>query len=348
MRGGGDGHDGGSPGGNDNSNDGGKGNDTGGLGGGNDGFGGGDNDNSGGGSDTGDTGRGMDSEAGSGRRGAATSAFGGVDDTSLAGTPGSSSTTKAGQSESTSTSASEQTGSPSESGRGIGGMLGSVSDSISQGFDSITGTIGDLANTAVTSVVGPAPSDLSKFGTGWHGAGNTSRANAGTRAALAGEEKARNQTKMEAVTDIAKAGIPGVNTLSLGLDVHREFDKAKMSPTEEKAYDRTREQRSDFSTLGKTIGGFIGGLPGMALTTVANVADLQKQEEYSKELHGRRDIKGTRRSSALDAFSDRPKQSELPNRGGLLTGSTHAANYWWQPASYGVGDYGRHRKKLTW
>ena len=316
--------------------------------GGNNGFGGGDNDN-GGGSDGagGDDGRGADSDTGAGRRGDASSAFGGEDEGSIAGKVGSGSTTTAGQDK----SADEK----SESSEESRGVAGAITDAISQGYqtvsDSLAGMMGfgkevskgtpeqratDFARGLLSEVgvVSPAPDiNTGRLSPEW---GSVHTAPSATPAAsVQAERRAGAQVGVNTIGMEAVLGSP----VSM---VANQFSKTRMTPEEKFGFDSVRSAKlGSLSNMGISYGAQLAEVPGKIADMGIGIANVALASEKAKNTFGvRSSFSQSRRNSAVSAFSgnERATANTMPPK---LTTS-----WKWEPASYGVGNYGSHVKGL--
>ncbi len=361
MRGGGDGHDGGSPsgGGSEGNAGGDKGGDgkNGGNnnGSGNDGFGGGFGGGEGGGDRGGgnENGRGPGSDTGQGRRDSASSAFGGLssDDGNLAGN-----TTNAGK-----------TGSANNTSAGQSSAEGSPNADMSFGLrDAVTANSKNYGGIAPTGFQGYGIGD-SMPGVSTTTGKTAQQRSRGTKGLLSGgfdqgygldksvSELSKSQRGLGQIgyegeiskganlaANVAQAsavpGVGGVVNIAGGL-----YSKT-MSPTAQRSYQDVRNQGIN-SALASGIGiaGQYAGIPSQVTNAALGVASGKMQADYAATEYGYSPSQ-TRRSNALSAFSG--DSGRATNTQGLL-GPARSSNYgWWQPSSFNLGQYGGHTSKL--
>ncbi|MGI9282164.1 MAG: hypothetical protein ACR2PX_21390 [Endozoicomonas sp.] len=216
-------------------------------------------------------------------------------------------------------------GSGGREGRGPGSTVGAGRRS------SALGAFGGIANSL--GLTSPGVTELGEIG--WSGPGHRSREKAANVGQKRGAQTALDVAGARTVGSIVGAEGP--------VDAYGKVSTFGMTPNEERGYNEVQSQRTGLAPVGAVAKSF--GPAGLLTNTAINAVDYAVQADYAKSRYGI-DPSKNRRSNAVAAFT--PGNRDSGSRVATAPSSQpQAVNNWmWEPASYGVGDYGSHVKGL--
>ena len=223
------------------------------------------------------------------------------------------------------------------------GAFGAVSRGVANAFGGLSSAFGGLTEGLANTLggltgVGQKDKATTLGQVGWKGPGTESRAKAGFQDAQTGFGLAKG-------VQLSKA-VAGPFGLSAPVEAVGDVTAKSMTPDAQRAYNSAMDARSSL-TSGVSLAAKAAGIPAGPATNMANLADLSAVvghiEGYNPDTPARSPA-ADRRSNALAAFGGSGSSAtnaltpQTPQYG-LLKGN-------WEPASYGVGDYGSHIKGL--
>ena len=155
-----------------------------------------------------------------------------------------------------------------------------------------------------------------------------------------GESLAQRDQAVNTVANLASVN-PTMAPVSVGTQVATNALSETLSPSAKQSYDATKEK--GLGSLAKTginraATGLLG-LPSVAVSTGVDIASLAMMTDQDQ-------VSSSRRSNAISSFT--PGNGSTGSRVTSTSSSQpQTTNNWmWEPASYGVGDYGSHVKGL--